>query len=229
MTPANKTPFSRLQPNLIYLATWNINGFWTKVRDVERFLDKEKVVVLALQETLIKATHYQLEIEGYRSFISDTKEDFRGMLTLVDNKLSAYEVPHGLSWLIHVKVFSYAGWSGPTHIFNVYLKSEGNFRCAQGDCLDMLKRIINITKRDSLDSRFVVMGDINEDGLQVYKHLNVQKGENPLTIAPIAGLVFTRFPIRGQKQSLDHIMLDSEHAKDFKCAWVCRNYNASNH
>jgi len=93
----------------------------------------------------------------------------------------------------------------------------------------MLKRIINVTKRDSLDSRFIVMGDINEDGLQVYKHLNVQKGENPLTIAPIAGLVLTRFPVRGQKQSLDHIMLDSEHAKDFKCARVCRNYNASDH
>ena len=151
------------------------------------------------------------------------------MLTLVDNKLSSYEVPHRLSWLIHVKVFRYVGWSGPTHILNVYLKSGGNFRQKQGDCLEAVKKIINDAKKQNPESHFVVLGDMNEDGLQVYKHLRSRKEMNLLTIAPIVGSVFTRFPVKGRKQSLDHILLDSIHAKEFKCAQVCRGYNASDH
>ena len=144
------------------------------------------------------------------------------MLTLVDNKLSSYEVPHGLNWLIHVKVFGYAGWSGPAHILNVYLKSGGNFRRKRGDCLEAIKKIINDAKKQNPESRFVVLGDMNEDGPQVYKHLRSRKEMNPLTIAPIVGSVFTRFPVKGRKQSLDHILLDSIYAKEFKCARVCR-------
>ena len=125
--PANTTPFSRLRPNLVNIATWNINGFWRKIKDIEQFVEVEKVAVLAIQETLVKAKHYEPRVEGYRAFFSPAKEDFRGAATFIDDKLSAYEVPHGLSWLIHVKVFGYAGWSGPTHILNVYLKSGGNF------------------------------------------------------------------------------------------------------
>ena len=229
MEPANDTPFSLLRPNLVSIATWNINGFRRKIKDVERFLDVEKVAVLALQETLVKATHYSPCIQGYRSFTSCAKEGFRGSLTLVDNKLSAYEVPHGLSWLIHVKVFGYAGWSGPTHIINVYLPSGGNHRRDRGECLNSLKGIINKVLKDSSNDRFVVLGDFNEAGLQVYKHLNVRREGNPLTIAPIVGSSTTRFPVRGHKQELDHILLDFQHSKEFKCARVQRNYNASDH
>jgi len=193
MEPANDTPFSLLRPNLISIATWNINGFGWKIKDIERFLDVEKVAVLALQETLVKAMHYNPCIQGYRSFTSCTKEGFRGMLTLVDNKLSAYEVPHGLSWLIHVKVFGYAGWSGPTHIINVYLPSGGNHRRDRGECLNSLKGIVNNVLKNSSNDRFVVLGDFNEAGLQVYKHLNVRREGNPLTIAPIVGSSITRF------------------------------------
>jgi exonuclease III len=229
MAPANTTPFSRLRPNLVHIATWNINGFWRKVKDIGRFVDTEKVAVLALQETLVKSKHYEPRIEGYRAFLSPAKEDFRGMATLVDNKLSAYEVPHEQSWLVHVKVFGYAGWSGPTHILNVYLKSGGNFRRERGNCLNTVKSIINdVIEKDS-DSRFVVLGDFNEDGERIWKHLNIRKEGNPLTIAPIVGSVYTRFPVRGQRQALDHILLDFKHSNEFKCARVCRNYNASDH
>ena len=151
------------------------------------------------------------------------------MLTLVDNKLSSYEVPHRLSWLIHVKVFGYVGWSGPTHILNVYLKSGGNFRRKREDCLEAVKKIINDAKKQNPESHFVVLGDMNEDGLQVYKHLRSRKEINLLTIAPIVGSVFTRFSVKGRKQSLDHILLDSIHAKEFKCAQVCQGYNVSDH
>jgi len=95
-------------------------------------LIEEKVAVLALQETLVGRAHYPIQMSGYRVYQSAAEEDFRGTAVLIDEKLASYEVPHGLNWLIHVKVFGYAGWSGPTHVLGVYLKSGGNHRRARG-------------------------------------------------------------------------------------------------
>ena len=84
------------------------------------------MAVLCLQETLVRASHYSIQLKGYRCFWSTAEEDFHRMATLVDETLAAYKVPHNENWLIHVKVFGYMGWSGPTHILNMYLKSGGN-------------------------------------------------------------------------------------------------------
>jgi exonuclease III len=229
MEPVDANPVEELRPNLTSIATWNINGFWRKVKDIEGFVEAEKVAVLALQETLVKASHYKIRLRGYRAFTSNAKEDFRGMVTLVDEKLSAYEVPHGLSWLVHVKVFGYAGWSGPTHVINVYLKSGGNFRAERARSFTTLKRIINNALKNNPESRFVVLGDFNEENKKVHYHLNVGTERNPLQIAPIVGSSLTRFPIRGSRKALDHILLNVSVSKDFKCARVLRNYNASDH
>ena len=123
MEPAKLTPPQMLQKNLTAVATWNINGFWSKSNEVKDLLVMEKVAVLALQETLVGRTHYPIQMGGYRVYQSAVEEEFRGIAMLVDKRLASYEVPHGLNWMIHVKVFGYAGWSGPMHFFGVYLKS----------------------------------------------------------------------------------------------------------
>jgi hypothetical protein len=91
-------------------------------------MDLEKVAILALQETLMKMSHYAMRLERYRIFHSNAEEDFRGIATLVEKSLEAYKVPHDKNWIVHVKIFGYADWPGPTHVMNVYLKSEGNYR-----------------------------------------------------------------------------------------------------
>jgi exonuclease III len=128
MTPDVYKPVAKLCKNLTNISTWNINGFWSKIKQVENFVDSEKVAILALQETLVKTSHYAMRLEGYRIFRSNAEEDFRGIATLVEESLAAYEVPHGKNWIVHVKIFGYADWPGPTHIMNVYLKSGGNCR-----------------------------------------------------------------------------------------------------
>jgi exonuclease III len=229
LTPADMTPINRLRPNLTSVATWNINGFWRKLKEIENFVDSEKVAVLALQETLVSACHYSIRMKGYRCFWSNAEEDFRGIATLVDETLAVYQVPHDENWLVHVKVFGYAGWSGPTHFINVYLKSGGNHRRERGKALAHVVGIIdNALRRDS-EARFMILGDFNESGDQIFRHLNVGGRASPLTIAPVVGSDITRFPIRGQPRSLDHILINKTCARLFRCARVLRNYTSSDH
>jgi hypothetical protein len=88
----------------------------------------EHVAILALQETLVRAKHYRMCIEGYRVYQCNAEAEFRGQALVVDMSLASYEIPHGLNWLTHVKVFGIMGHDGPSHILGVYLKSGGNFR-----------------------------------------------------------------------------------------------------
>ena len=149
---------------------------------------------------------------------------------LVDESLASYEVPHGLSWLIHVKVFGLAGWSGPTHIINVYLKLEGNFRCLWGECLGKIKRIIYRIIIHMPDAHFLILGDFNEESKKVMKHLNVTDEINGLMLAFIVGSTITCFPIRGGKKwALDHILLNNKAQSAFRNAQVYQKYNVSDH
>ena len=229
LEPANTKAQSWLRPNLSSIATWNINGFWRKSKDVEAFVDTEKVAILALQETLVRDSHYSIRLQGYRCFCSNAEEDFRGMATLVDNNLASYRVPHDENWIVHVKVFGYVGWSGPTHILNVYLKSGGNHRRDRAIALQMVSHIIDQALKREPEARCLVLGDFNEEADRVYRHLNVGGRASPLTVAPTVGSSITRFPIRGKKRALDHILLNRNTVKLFKCARVLRNYPASDH
>jgi len=216
--------------NLTSVATWNINGFWSKQLEVKDFMSEQKIAVLAIQETLVKASHYTIRMNGYRAYQTNAEEDFRGCAMLIDQTLASYEVPHGLRWLIHVKVFGYAGWSGPTHFINVYLKSGGNFRRSRGECLKTVKGIVHRILSHTPDARFVVLGDFNEERDKVMKHLNATEEVNDLTPAFIVGSTITRFPQMGaKKRGLDHILLNNKAQEAFRNARVHREYNASDH
>jgi hypothetical protein len=173
MKPSKPQPIRLLRGSLpTSIATYNANGYWSKVVEIGELLDKEYLTVLVLQETLVCTRHYPLQMQGYRAYVSHAKEDFRGIAMLVANRLASYEVPHGLHWLIHVKVFNYAGLKGPTHFINVYLKSGGNHRCTRREQLTVVKNIVaKILERDG-DSKVVVLGDMNEPEKQIMHHLN---------------------------------------------------------
>lgn len=228
-TPARE-PSTKLSSNLMSVATWNINGFWSKRIEVENFMSEQKIAVLALQETLVKASHYTVQADRYKAYQTNAEEDFRGCAMLIDQTLASYEVTHGLNWLIHVKVFGFAGWSGPTHFINVYLKSGGNFRRSRGECLNTVKRIVHRTLMRTSDARFVVLGDFNKERDKVMKHLNVTEETNDLTPAFIVGSTITCFPLRGhRKQALNQILLNDKAQEVFRNARVHREYNASDH
>ena len=187
---------SRRPPTAV--ATYNLNGFWSKLTELSELLDEEDLAVLAIQETLVSDRHYPLHMSGYRAYASNAKEDFRGIAMLVDNRLASYEVPHGVCWLLHVKVFNYAGIDGPTHFINVYLKSGGNHRRTRRDQLTVVKNIVaKILERDD-QSRVVVLGDMNEAEKALVHHLNiVGDTRNYLFPAHFVGNRRTHFPFVG--------------------------------
>jgi len=90
-SPAKPIPSQKLRINLTAIATWNINGFWSKNEEVRDLLIEEKVAVLALQETLVGRAHYPIQMSGYRVYQSAAEEDFRGTAVLIDEKLASYK------------------------------------------------------------------------------------------------------------------------------------------
>ncbi|KAH9032706.1 Endonuclease/exonuclease/phosphatase, partial [Lactarius pseudohatsudake] len=227
--PQPDGPVRRRPP--LPVGTYNINGFWSKIMEIGELLDNEAMAVLVIQETLVTARHYPIHMNGYRSFTSHAQEDFRGIAMLVSNRLASYEVPHGLHWMIHVKVFGYAGLSDPVHFINVYLKSGGNHRRTRKEQLQVVKKIVaKIIERDN-ESKVVVMGDLNEPEKQLVHHLNmnVEHGKNYLIPAHYVGSRRTHFPLRGAPAQLDHILLTEKSQKLFQGAQVLRNYNSSDH
>ena len=227
--PELEGPLRRRPP--LTVGTYNSNGFWSKIVEIGELLDEEAMAVLALQETLVSDRHYPLHMQGYRSYTSNAKEDFRGIATLVSNELSSFEVPHGLHWMIHVKVFGYAGLSSPVHFLNVYLKSGGNHRRTRKQQLQVVKKIVaKIIERDGA-SKVVVLGDLNEPEKQLLHHLNMHEGNsrNYLFPAHFVGNRRTHFPMRGEARQLDHILLTEQSQLLFRAARVLRCYNSSDH
>ena len=225
--PQHQGP-SRRPPTLV--ATYNINGYWSKEVEIGELLGEEQLAVLAIQETLVSVRHYPIQMNGYRAYASNVKENFCRIAMLVTNMLASYEVPHELHWLIHVKIFNYAGLSGPTHFINVYLKSGGNHCRTRKEQLQVVKRIVaKILERDR-DSRVVVMGDLNEPKKQLLHHLNiVGSSKNYLFPAHFVGSRRTHFPLRGEPLGIDHILLTETSQKLFQGARVLRDYNSSDH
>ena len=223
--PKNNEP----RPNLTNLATWNINGFWSKQIQVEDFLQREMIAAVYLQETLVKDIHYPARMSGYRCYQRAAEEDFRGTAMLVDNRLASYEVTHGLSWMTHVKVFGYAGVSGPTHLIGVYFKSGGNHRTTRLDAVREVVKVVTGIANKNPEDRVVVMGDfnINRKGIEYY--LEKVHALNVLDIAFIVGSSLTRFPINGPPRELDHFLLNGPAVPAFRPGRVLRSYNASDH
>jgi hypothetical protein len=212
------------------VVTYNANGYLSKVVEIEELLDEESVAVLALQETLVTVRHYPLQMQGYRAYTLPAKEDFCGIAMLVTNKLASYEVPHGLQWLIHVKVFNYTGLQGPIHFINVYLKSGGNHRQTRKEQLMVVKNIVaKILEKDS-DRRVVVLGDMNEPEKQLIHHLSVVRDRpNHLVPARLVGSWWIHFPKGGILSAIDNILVTRDTQGLFMAGRVLHCYNLSNH
>jgi len=73
--PARVSP-KKQSLNLISVATWNINGFSSKRAEMEDFMSEQKVAMLALQEMLVKASHYQVHMNGYKAYQNNAGENF---------------------------------------------------------------------------------------------------------------------------------------------------------
>jgi hypothetical protein len=169
-------------------------------------------------------------MQGYRAYVSHAKEDFCGTAMLVANRLASYEVPHGLHWLIHVKVLNYARLKGPTHFINVYLKSGGNHRHTRREQLTMVKNIVAKILECDGDAKVVVLGDMNEPEKQIVCHLNtVRDKRNYLIPARFVGSRRTHFPLCREPSGIDNVLLSKASQRLFRACKVLRDYESSDH
>jgi exonuclease III len=226
--PALEPPPTTQQQLYTALATWNINGFWSKKAQIVDFLHKEKIAVCVLQETLVRATNYPIRVDGYSSYFVNAEEGFRGLAVLVDKRYSSFEIPHGLRWLTHVRVFGYAGVSGPTHIIGVYLKSGGNHRTTRREAFVKIAGLVAGILNRNPEDRIVVLGDLNCTRDKVALGLH-RAHCNDMFLSYMRGSAWSRFPINGKPSDLDHILLSKKSFRTFLGARVSRQYNASDH
>jgi hypothetical protein len=169
-------------------------------------------------------------MKEYRCYQSPVEEDFRGIALLVNQRLSSYKVPCGINWLTHIKVFSYAQWAGPLHIMGIYLKLRENHRCARGELLATVKRLVNQVLTRDEGAKIIVLGDFNEKVPKVMRHFGYSERVTPLATVQVAGSTLTRIPNRGgQRQALDHILLTKLARTGLQSAKVHCEYSSSDH
>ncbi|KZP03398.1 DNase I-like protein, partial [Athelia psychrophila] len=224
---SNVSASKRPRCTKISFASWNVNGFRSKKIQVEDMVHREKVAVLALQETLVEQKQYPVIIDGYNTYAVPKQEGFRGQALLVDNDLSSYELPHDESkhW-IHVKVSGLLGVQGPVNVFAGYLPSGGAYAGERTRLFNyLLLRCENILKKEP-GALILVMGDLNRRSGPVDKALRKRYA---LTRYDPTGSDFTRWPLRGKPSSLDHMLVSPRVTSHFKRPRVLRQYEISDH
>lgn len=89
------------------MATYNVAGIRRKRYDVQHLFETERLHILCLQETLQRATDYQLRIKGTRSFeaLGASKASERGLAILVKGTLTGQSVGHGSPNFQFVRIF----------------------------------------------------------------------------------------------------------------------------
>jgi exonuclease III len=221
-------------PSVIKLASLNVNGFPSKREQVCEFIDKERITVCALQETLVSARQYPVCVPGFRTYARNWQDGFRGQAVLVHSSLPSYEVPHvkeklpGYDHLLHVKVAHVPGLEGPSrslHFVGVYFPSGGNMRANRSGCFVALRHLYNDILRNENGARIVVMGDFNASPLMCERRV----GQVSLSRHRPVGSSVSRFPVRGAPASLDHMLVSPVAKVSCKRPRVLRNWAMSDH
>lgn len=221
-------------PSVIKLATLNVNGFPSKREQVIEFIEKERITVCALQETLVSVRQYPVRVPGFRTYARAWQEGFRGQAVLVHASLPSYEVPHakeklpGYDHLLHVKIAHIPGLDGPSrslHFIGVYFPSGGNMRANRSGCFKALCHLYEGIMRNENGARVVVMGDFNATPLMCSRRVKaVSLGRH----RPVGSSV-SRFPVRGAPASLDHMLVSPLAGATCKRPRVLRNWAMSDH
>jgi len=213
------------------LMTLNINGFHSKKIRLAELLEKERVAVCSLQETLVKEYQYPPVLAGYNSFWKPWQEGFRGMAVLVDDRLTSYQIPHekeqleGYRFLIHVKVSGFGG-QPPMHIIGCYFPSGGSVRSLRTSALHALVHLIESIMRFEPQACVVGMGDMNMVSSMLDRMLT--KSVYATRFRPV-GSDYSRFPKRGSMKAIDHLVVSDRARLVFNTPRVLRDYSLSDH
>jgi exonuclease III len=210
-----------------HIVSLNINGLASKKLELIDLLEREQISICALQETLVSAKAYQVNIPGYVTYTQHWCEGFRGQAILVKNHLSSYEVGRQDKHYLHVKVNGLPGVEQPVHIIALYLPSGGNFRRKRREYI----RKVLVLNREILDNQpgapIIILGDWNMTPDNVSKEL--EPDITGLRLYKTKGSPLSRFPKNTCPKAIDHMVVSDGAVSVLKRPRVFRNYGISDH
>jgi exonuclease III len=209
------------------LASWNVNSVRGKSEEIAWYLSKERVAVLAIQETLHKGEDWRMRIGKYQCIESpmhEGKVGERGVALAIAPHLIAHETGTRSPFWIWARIIHPTFPSGLI-VGSVYVIShKGSVRQEaikglQASASSILKRHAGIP--------VVLMGDWNMDSCALDNLLNDWK--LPLTRLKCRGAARTRWCGSGTLRDLDHIVVSTEALNLLANANVCRSWDISDH
>ena len=152
----------RAKPSM--LASWNVHGLKSKRADVEYFLQKEHVAVLALQETLRGVDDWRLRLSGYQCIEAPMvpgEAGKRGVALAIAPSLICHETGTRSDNWVWAKVYQPRPRPQAWIISSVYIPAHGNK--AQRTVLERLEASVSGLMRRFPECPMVLMGDWNMD------------------------------------------------------------------
>ena len=178
----------------LVVGTFNINGVHRKKVDLRRLLQATRCDVMALQETLLRASDWQLRIPGYHCFtaMGDLTASQRGVAVLVSTKFNCTPVGKATPYWTFVRVFG-ATLLSPLIVGTVYVPC----RFDRNRVLRALPRALEGLHREFPHDPIVMMGDFNMQTTQL--QIQLASCQRPFRVLPIQGGVSTRRSRRGDE------------------------------
>ena len=210
----------------LVVGTFNINGVQCKQTDLRLLLQQTQCDVMALQETLLRATDWQLRVPGYHCFaaMGDLTASQRGVAVLISTKFNCTPVGKSTPFWTFVRVFG-STLLTPLIVGSIYVPC----RVDRKRVLRALPRALEGLHREFPEDPIVMMGDFN---MQM-RDLQIQLAlcPRPFRVLPIQGGAATRRPRKGGEPTpaIDFITFCGGTAATVPPARVLDSWDISDH
>jgi exonuclease III len=213
------------------LATWNVRSLGGNRGELEMFLRREGVAILAVQETHLVEGGWPLRIRGYQCMESAAAKGEPGkvgLALLVRDDLPAFRVGDVSPYTVCARVTLQGG--GAAHdllVASVYVPPSGY--ASRRDALLAVRTSAERWTRADLDARFILMGDWNTSATRLERVLQRWRGGAacPAAVCRCNGSALT---YRGRTwRDLDHVVASPAAAAWLRPPRVNRTWDTSDH
>ena len=203
------------------VGTLNINGALNKKYELQFLLEKSRIDCLALQETGIRETDWNLNVAGYHSFsvCGERRASKRGVSILLKKTMSGYVVGTSSPWHLFIRCFG-NGLECPWILGCVYLPSG---KAAEEPIKLVTEELAKLRKAFPIDP-VAIMGDWNRTVNKV--ETLVKRVDHDFAVLRSAGLKATR---AASNRAIDHIAVRMGKAGKSRSTQVLTSIDISDH
>jgi exonuclease III len=232
-----RTPGGHRKVGSLKIATWNINSIASKRQELELYLSRSGVRLLALQETWRDVGQWPLCLKEFQVFealaeprtprhanangIVDRKSH-NGLALVVHRSMVAFEYGEPSPYMIGIRVmFGSLEWN----VLNIYIPPRRG-GVSRREALRDIRRRVNSIYAGDLGARLMILGDWNMSP----EHLSrlLRRWGQPLLINACSG---SRNTYRGPQKwsSIDHMVVSPEAQPLTSKSRVNRTWDLSDH